>query len=168
MCACEGLQNFVKNAECAVALSSRCMNIILLNIFIMYIYIFKVLCSLRISLIWIYLSLFKIFLLTVDFFKICPVGTSPSYVGIIEVGMYTWVVKSYQSFFFSKMGLASLSSARFFEILFSIYLTRSFKFRFSYSRILRNLINSCLILNGMRWENDVNVGGGRKGGVHYD
>ena len=39
MCTREGLQNFVKNVESAVELSSRCMDIILLKIVIIHMFI---------------------------------------------------------------------------------------------------------------------------------
>ena len=39
MCAHEGLQNFVKNVESVVELSSRCMDIILLKIVIIHMFI---------------------------------------------------------------------------------------------------------------------------------
>lgn len=69
-------------------MSSRCMNIILLKIFI--IDMFKVLCSFKISLVWAYLPLLKISVLHV----LLTVGLSGrlflqtlSYVSITEVSI---------------------------------------------------------------------------------
>ena len=34
------------------------------------------------------------FLLAVNFFKVCPGGTAPSYIGIVYVGLYKGVAES--------------------------------------------------------------------------
>ena len=34
------------------------------------------------------------FSMAVNFFKVCPAGTAPSYIGIVYVGLYTSVVES--------------------------------------------------------------------------
>ena len=54
----EGLQNFVRIMEGAVLFSTRCMNIMLLKMFNWY--IFKIFCSLKISLVCTNLFLLKI------------------------------------------------------------------------------------------------------------
>ena len=70
--------------EGALLFSTRCINVILLKMFSWH--IFKMLCSLRISLVWtnffIKNNRYSIFLLTVNFFKVCPVGTAPGYTEI--------------------------------------------------------------------------------------
>ena len=103
--------------------SSRCINIILLIIFI--INMFKLLCSFKICLVWAYLPLWKMSVLYV----LLTVGLSgrlvlqtPSYVSITEVIIYLWIAKTKQGIFFSEMGFALLSSRRFFAISFSICL----------------------------------------------
>ena len=62
--------------EGAVLFSTRCMNVMLLKMFNWY--IFKIFCSLKISLVF-----------PVNFFKVCPAGTAPSYIGIVYVGLCT-------------------------------------------------------------------------------
>ena len=71
--------------------STRCMNIMLPKMFNWY--IFNIFCSLKISLVCANLFLLKImrivcFCWLLIFFKVCPAGTAPSYIGIVDVGLY--------------------------------------------------------------------------------
>ena len=74
----------------AVLFSTQCMDMMLLKMFNWY--IFKIFCSLKISIVYANLFLLKIirigFLLAVNFFNVCPAGTAPSYIGIVYVGWY--------------------------------------------------------------------------------
>ena len=62
-------------------------------------YIFNIFCSLKISLVCANLFLLKIirivcFCWLLIFLKVCPAGTAPSYIGIVDVGLYIWVIDS--------------------------------------------------------------------------
>ena len=78
--------------EGAVLFSTRCMNMMLLKMVNWY--VFKYFCSIKIFLVCANLFLLKIIriaciaCIAVNFFKVCPAGTAPNYIGIVYVGLY--------------------------------------------------------------------------------
>ena len=74
----------------SVLFSTRCMNMMLPKMFNWY--IFKIFLLLKnfprvCKFVFIKNNMYCMFLLAVKFFKVCPAGTAPNYIGIVYVYM---------------------------------------------------------------------------------